>query len=757
MEEKPSPELIRHKIFDAAFILDLEHTDGKNQVLISHSVLSSPEVINSLHLPSIYNFCFPDLEEIKPTLDWESETFSFVLTESDGSKRYGFTARFLPAGMFGYPRCICIITTLRDYNLFSQILSVSEKLYSIGLSFLEELLNGLLNHPIPNAGETLVINLPSKHSYSFVLPVDRDNIADLVNFEQIMKVLSPENILQIFAGILMERRYVFISKRVATLSNFIQVFMSLLYPFSWQFVFIPVLPPSLLTFCCAPMPFVAGVLQSCLPAVQKMMDLMSEVYVFDFDSNQYIVLPPEIEQDTLPQPHFSHLLHKLEKLSRETNKKHRDPEKKKTFNKRVREAFLVFWVDVIGTYRRFLPTDDSRFNSQLFIISQSPETNQFLENLTKVQMFEVFIRERERLKEAMFFQGPFEERVSMIERFEDALSRVSGKEAKSLHDALSNLKGGSKKQLKAEIKGMKAKTKANRPEIHHAEEELEEPKMQVSFRAQESPKILHQSSEIIVGSHRLDHKSKTKVVEPYKSVRTGDLSSHQDIDGSFSCPDNIFQTEPELLERWIHASVPVESKRLVPNRFSSVSVNDFNQVQSRKQRKPERLSLSLLHHNLIRKKTPALHLNEELGRPPIRDSSLYPSLISPRENPSEVRESKRSNSVGSLADVTEWFAELSRDPPTTEIKTQPRSRSPTKLHRSTTGDLSIQKLKHFPKSDSEDNSNYSPTPPVSTPVKLTRGLSSPIQSDISKNPNTACLFSAKSPQKPIFETRRPRV
>ena len=45
--------------------------------------------------------------------------------------------------------------------------------------------------------------------------------------------------------------------------------MALLYPFTWQHIFVPVLPPSLLTFCCAPMPFVLGILRTSLEEAAK--------------------------------------------------------------------------------------------------------------------------------------------------------------------------------------------------------------------------------------------------------------------------------------------------------------------------------------------------------------------------------------------------------------------------------------------------------------------------------------------------------
>ena len=43
--------------------------------------------------------------------------------------------------------------------------------------------------------------------------------------------------------------------------------LTLLYPLQWQHIFIPVLPQSKLSYACAPMPFVLGVLSQHLAAL----------------------------------------------------------------------------------------------------------------------------------------------------------------------------------------------------------------------------------------------------------------------------------------------------------------------------------------------------------------------------------------------------------------------------------------------------------------------------------------------------------
>ncbi len=66
-----------------------------------------------------------------------------------------------------------------------------------------------------------------------------------------------------------------------TTLTYLQACVALLYPFTWQHVFIPVLPASLIDMCCAPMPFVVGVLSSYLPEVMKLP--LDDVLMVDLD------------------------------------------------------------------------------------------------------------------------------------------------------------------------------------------------------------------------------------------------------------------------------------------------------------------------------------------------------------------------------------------------------------------------------------------------------------------------------------------
>ena len=67
-----------------------------------------------------------------------------------------------------------------------------------------------------------------------------------------------------------ERKIIFVSDKLSLLSNTIQAFETLLYPFNWPHTFIPVLPSFLLEMCESPTPFVVGVMRSCKNEAKKL-------------------------------------------------------------------------------------------------------------------------------------------------------------------------------------------------------------------------------------------------------------------------------------------------------------------------------------------------------------------------------------------------------------------------------------------------------------------------------------------------------
>jgi hypothetical protein len=107
-----------------------------------------------------------------------------------------------------------------------------------------------------------------------------------VPLEELFNALKMKNIIQVLLSIAAERRIIFIADNLRRLSMSVLALASFLYPFSWQYIFIPILPQQCLSYCCAPMPFLVGVHSSHLEELNSMP--LEEVVLVDLDNDSVI-------------------------------------------------------------------------------------------------------------------------------------------------------------------------------------------------------------------------------------------------------------------------------------------------------------------------------------------------------------------------------------------------------------------------------------------------------------------------------------
>jgi hypothetical protein len=86
----------------------------------------------------------------------------------------------------------------------------------------------------------------------------------------LLRSLSPSKILSVFGALVRERRILVVSNDLHRLSASIFALLALLRPFAWQHIFIPILSNNLLSYCCAPMPFLIGIHASLYDQVLKL-------------------------------------------------------------------------------------------------------------------------------------------------------------------------------------------------------------------------------------------------------------------------------------------------------------------------------------------------------------------------------------------------------------------------------------------------------------------------------------------------------
>ncbi|XP_059113600.1 DENN domain-containing protein 2A [Peromyscus eremicus] len=354
-------------------------------------------------LKAIPQFCFPDAKDWAPVQEFTSETFSFVLTGEDGSRRFGYCRRLLPGGKGKrLPEVYCIVSRLGCFSLFSKILDEVEKRRGISPALVQPLMRSVMEAPFPALGKTIIVKnfLPGSGTEVIELCRPLDSRLEHVDFESLFSSLSVRHLVSVFASLLLERRVIFIADKLSTLSTCCHAMVALIYPFSWQHTYIPVLPPAMIDIVCSPTPFLIGLLSSSLPLLRELP--LEEVLVVDLINDRFL-RQMEDEDSILPrklQVALEHILEQRNDLACDQDGGPLDcvhgPESS-PLNDLVSEAFVRFFVEVVGHYSLFLTSGEERsLQREAFRKAVSSKSlRRFLEVFMETQTFRGFIQERE--------------------------------------------------------------------------------------------------------------------------------------------------------------------------------------------------------------------------------------------------------------------------------------------------------------------------------------------------------------------------
>ncbi|XP_061594978.1 DENN domain-containing protein 1B [Cololabis saira] len=174
---------------------------------------------------------------------------------------------------------------------------------------------------------------------------------------------------------------------------------ALLFPMYWQHIFIPVLPPHLLDYCCAPMPYFVGVHLSLLERVRGRS--LEDVVILNVDTNT--LESPFDDLHNLPGDVMSSLKSKLKKQSTATGSG-------------VARAFLRAQAALFGSYRdalRYKPGEPITFCEESYVNHRSSTMKNFLSMAVNLQLFKQFIDGRlAKLNAGRGFTDVFEEEIT---------------------------------------------------------------------------------------------------------------------------------------------------------------------------------------------------------------------------------------------------------------------------------------------------------------------------------------------------------
>ncbi|KAM9849189.1 DENN domain-containing protein 1B [Aulostomus maculatus] len=343
-------------------------------------------------LQTIPKFCFPfDMERVSQ--NQVGQNFTFVLTDIDSKQRFGF-CRLTQ----GCRVCICLLSYLPWFEIYYKLLNtLADYLTKQQEDDLNDMLNSLYDLPVPKPFTP--VNL-SVHSY-FIAPDINGlpTIPESRNLTEYFVAVDVNNMLQLYASMLHERRIIITSSKLSTLTACVHGAAALLFPMYWQHIFIPVLPPHLLDYCCAPMPYFIGVHLSLLERVRSRS--LEDVVILNVDTNT--LESPCDDLHNLPSDVVSSLKSKLKKQSTATGSG-------------VARSFLRAQAALFGSYRdalRYRPGEPITFCEESFVNHRSSTMRNFLSMAVNLQLFKQFIDGRlAKLNAGRGFTDVFEEEIT---------------------------------------------------------------------------------------------------------------------------------------------------------------------------------------------------------------------------------------------------------------------------------------------------------------------------------------------------------
>ncbi|XP_055671023.1 DENN domain-containing protein 1B isoform X5 [Falco peregrinus] len=345
---KENPE----RTFDLVLKVKCQASENKDPVVLWKfpEDFGDQEVLNS-----VPKFCFPfDIE--RGSQNQVGQHFTFVLTDIESKQRFGF-CRLTTGGRV----CLCILSYLPWFEVYYKLLNtLADYLAKEQENDSNDFLKSLYSHPVPKANALVSLSV---HSY-FITP-------DITGLPTI-----PES-----------------------LTACVHASAALLYPMYWQHIYIPVLPPHLLDYCCAPMPYLIGVHLSLIERVKNRS--LEDVVLLNVDTNT--LETPFNDLNNLPGEVVSALKNKLKKQSTATGDG-------------VAKAFLRAQAALFGSYRdalRYKPGEPITFCEDSFVKHRSSTTKQFLETAVNLQLFKQFIDGRlSKLNAGRGFSDVFEEEIT---------------------------------------------------------------------------------------------------------------------------------------------------------------------------------------------------------------------------------------------------------------------------------------------------------------------------------------------------------
>ena len=275
------------------------------------------ELVATVHAK---NFAFPERDLSEAICDAAEEgtdaapsemTYTFSLTEGDGSRTTGFCRRIAPAREYdgdGHSSGVivaCILSRNAWFSFFEEALaSIDERVRALpqvrtppsaltgaasasggvpslgdelpAEGHLGRFMRELCARPTPAPGAVVVVPFPW-HEPGTAYPSQIELAAPTagssgnasnpdVKFASLLRQPGGTYaVVSLFAALLMERRVVVSGSDLRRVSQAVVAANACMYPLAWQHIYLPLMPRAFVDYLTAPMPFLVGLHSSLVP------------------------------------------------------------------------------------------------------------------------------------------------------------------------------------------------------------------------------------------------------------------------------------------------------------------------------------------------------------------------------------------------------------------------------------------------------------------------------------------------------------
>jgi len=317
------------------------------------------------------------------------------------------------------PHAICLISKFPTIKQMEMSLESLLKLFTDKNSSQKDI-NNLLIHIIneislPPPNKKLNFYLPySLNQIELYSYIHKDLPYDSFNLNKILEYFSSENFTLIIFLILFEQKILFVCDNYGLLSEILLSFISLIYPFEYVNILIPILSEELVKYLQCFRPFIMGIDECMLETAKTYIEEEQTVYLIHIKRDLVeIYMNKKLKKATkksvcadkeegkipnIPDEMYNELKKEIGNLKNLFEKNKKNKKNKNEQNKKIqiklRKYVMKLIAFIFGDYKKYLTYIDKIpiFNLKSFVDSKPNNNSHFYEEICSTHIFKYFLQ-----------------------------------------------------------------------------------------------------------------------------------------------------------------------------------------------------------------------------------------------------------------------------------------------------------------------------------------------------------------------------